>query len=385
MALVLSFLTYAFVGGAIRLCLPPLFPEISSSLNLTKTQIGTIWGMDPFAGFFVSLWAGLLIDRFGIRRTLSAVCILAGVGGALRSLCSSFFCLSWTMFFFGLFAAMIPTMGPKVVSTFFMGRHLGSVNGLMQLAMTGGAILGTLFSASVFSPLLGGWRYVLVLYSLPPIVIGLFWLFMGRQMEEAKGAFFGVPMMEALPLVIRRREVWAIGIAMMGMQTAFVGITGYLPTFLRDIGWRPIYADSALSIFTAISAASALPVSLFSDRIGSRKTVLIPSLLLGSASMMCFPLRHTLLLWILILLNGVLRGGLFPLFVALIVEQKGIGPRYAGTAVGTITSLGMLAGFLSQPLGMYFAGTFRGAGAFVVWGVICFVSLFALFLVEEEK
>jgi cyanate permease len=204
-------------------------------------------------------------------------------------------------------------------------------------------------------------------------------------MEEAKGAFFGVPMMEALPLVIRRREVWAIGIAMMGMQTAFVGITGYLPTFLRDIGWRPIYADSALSIFTAISAASALPVSLFSDRIGSRKTVLIPSLLLGSASMMCFPLRHTLLLWILILLNGVLRGGLFPLFVALIVEQKGIGPRYAGTAVGTITSLGMLAGFLSQPLGMYFAGTFRGAGAFVVWGVICFVSLFALFLVEEEK
>lgn len=381
----LSFLSYAFVGGAIRLCLPPLFPEISASLNLSKTQIGTIWGMDPLAGFFVSLWAGLLIDRFGIKRTLSAVCICSGIAGALRAVCKGFGCLSSTMFLFGVFATMVPTMGPKVTSIFFMGRNLGSINGMMQLGMTGGSIIGTLFAATVVSPLVGGWRGVLVLYAIPPMVIGALWFAAGGKMDKARKSVSGVPFREALQRVVRRKEIWCIGISSMGLQAAFVGIAGYLPSYLRTIGWTSFAADAALSVFAAISAATAFPISFASDRIGSRKLILIPLLLGSSVSLFFFPLEHRQLLWLLIAINGISRGAVFPLSMSLLVEQRGIGPRYAGTASGAVLSLGMLGAFAAQPLGMYVAEQFGESSAFVAWGIVSFVTVFPLFFVHEER
>ena len=88
--LALAIITYLFIAGMMRLSMVVLFKEMSIDLNLSLVDIGAVWGMDPLAGVFVSLIGGLLVDRFGIRKTVAVVCLLAGIIGALRGLASDF-------------------------------------------------------------------------------------------------------------------------------------------------------------------------------------------------------------------------------------------------------------------------------------------------------
>ena len=129
--------------------------------------------MDPLAGVFIGLPSGLLADRFGIKRTLTVLCILAGVFGALRGFSVNFITLAATMFLFGLMAAATPSVVPKVTAEWFSGKRLGLANAMLNVAWSIGAMVATQFSATVFSPLLGGWRNVMFLYGVPAVRAGL--------------------------------------------------------------------------------------------------------------------------------------------------------------------------------------------------------------------
>jgi MFS family permease len=94
--------------------MPVLFKEISIDLNLSIFQTGVIWGMDPLAGIFISIPSGLLADRFGVKRTLTVICFLAGICCALRGLSTGFTSLAITMFLFGLTGAATPTVASKI-------------------------------------------------------------------------------------------------------------------------------------------------------------------------------------------------------------------------------------------------------------------------------
>jgi len=113
--LVLVSLSMFFVSAE-RMCLPVLFKEIAADLNLSLVQVGTVWGMDPLAGVFVSLFSGLLIDRFGVKRTVTTVIFFTGIFGFLRGLAMDFISLASIMFLFGLIVATSPTVLPKVVA-----------------------------------------------------------------------------------------------------------------------------------------------------------------------------------------------------------------------------------------------------------------------------
>jgi MFS family permease len=122
--LLLAMITYGSIAGSARLCMPVLFPEIATELGLSMVAIGTIWGMDPLAGVFLGLPGGLLADRFGVKRMLTVVCIMAGMLGALRGFSVDFLSMAAFMFLFGLMAAVTPSIVPKVTAVWFTGRRL---------------------------------------------------------------------------------------------------------------------------------------------------------------------------------------------------------------------------------------------------------------------
>ena len=144
-----------FFVSAERMCLPVLFKEIATDLNLSLVQVGTVWGMDPLAGVFVSLFSGLLIDRFGAKRTVTVITLFTGLLGSLRGLATDFISLASFMFLFGLIVATTPTVLPKVVALWFKDRHLGLASGIISTAGSLGGMAASLMSAMVLSPLLG--------------------------------------------------------------------------------------------------------------------------------------------------------------------------------------------------------------------------------------
>lgn len=385
--LVLAMLTYGSVAGAARLCMPVLFPEISQELELSKVAIGTIWGMDPLAGVFLGLPGGLLADRFGVRRTLTVVCILAGVFGALRGFSVDFLSMAAYMFLFGLMAAVTPSIVPKVTAVWFAGKRLGLANGMLNVAWSVGAVLATLSSATLLSPWLGGWRNVLFFLGAPPLLAGLLWWFTGREPrkeETASAPMVGEPLRQSLASVARIKEVWIIGFMLFCYWGSNMGLAGYLPTYLRDIGWEPAAADSAMTVFSGLGLLGVIPMVLVSDKIGSRKLVIMFSVLVVVLSTGLVPLVGITGVWILLIVGGLLRSGVMAVANTFIFETKGVGGTYGGTAIGLTNTLGMLGAFFSPPIGNSLDALNPDMPLYF-WALLGLMALPLLFMLKETR
>ena len=154
--LALSAATFTFVAALPFSCMPVLFKEISEDLGLSLVQIGTVWGIASLVVVFVSLIAGLLGGRFGVKLVLSVSCLLVGITGALRGLSGTFLALTVTMFIYGIVRAIVPINVTKMVGIWFKGQNLGMAMGISAMGMGIGLMLGPMISATVPSPLLGG-------------------------------------------------------------------------------------------------------------------------------------------------------------------------------------------------------------------------------------
>jgi MFS family permease len=380
-------LTYSVTAGAERLCIPVLFKEISADLGFSMVAIGTIWGMDPLAGVFVGLPGGLLADRFGVKRTLIVICVLCGVFGGLRGLSDNFVSMAATMFLFGIAVAMVPSIVPKVTAVWFSGRYLGLTNGLMNVGWAIGAMTATMFSATVFSPLLGGWRNVLFLYGVPPILMGLLWFATGREpdKDELQSAKVSeVPFRQALSWVIRIKEIWIIGLITMAQWGANTGLIGYLPLYLRSVGWTPTSADGAMTVLSGVNCVGVVPLVLLSDRLESRKGVLIISIIIMSISLGLLPIAHGSGVWGLLIITSFLRSGGSAILVILILRIKGVGSTYGGTATGLASTMGMFGAFFAPPLGNSLADINLGL-PFLFWALLSALSLPGFFFIREHK
>jgi cyanate permease len=242
-----------------------------------------------------------------------------------------------------------------------------------------------MISATILSPLLGGWRNVLFLFGVPPIILSLLWFITGRESgngESPSTIVSTVPFRQALSHVIRIKEVWIIGIIAMGPAGALSGVTGYLPIYLRGIGWTSVGADSILTVLLASSTVGTIPIALLSDRLGLRKRILVPIVLIIVISLGLLPLANGTGVLALVILYGLFRGGFRTLINTFIVEVKGVGKAYAGTAVGVVSSLGMLAAFFFPPLGNSLADINLGL-PFVLWTGLSGIAALGFFFVKE--
>ncbi|MHB8105481.1 MAG: MFS transporter [Dehalococcoidales bacterium] len=383
----LTMLTYAIVAGAARLCMPVLFKEIGDNLNLNVTSIGAIWGMDPLAGVFIGLPSGLLADRFGIKRTLTVLCILAGVFGALRGFSNSFFTLAATMFLFGLMAAASPSIVPKVTAEWFSGKRLGLANAMLNVAWSIGAMVATQFSATTFSPALGGWRNVMFLYGLPAFALGLLWLFTGREptkTENPELLTVKMPFRQSLSHVIRMKEVWLIGLITLTNWGASMGFVGYLPLYLRNSGWDATSADSTITVLSLMMCLGSIPMVLLSDKLKTRKGVLFICVGALVVCLALLPFVNTTAIWLLIIFSGFLRSGAGSLFNVMIFETQGIGSAYGGTAIGLASTISMIGAFLAPPIGNSL-NSISPSLPFVFWACLAAAGMGLLFLVNTKK
>jgi sugar phosphate permease len=385
--LALTMLTYAFIAGAARMCMPVLFKEISVDLNLSVVAIGAVWGMDPLAGVFIGLPSGMIVDRFGVKRTLTVLCILAGVFGALRGFSTNFASLAATMFVFGLMAAAAPSIVPKVTAEWFSGERLGLANGLLNFAWSIGAMVSTMFSATVFSPALGGWRNVMFLYAVPSVALGLLWLFTGREPDKTENPellTIKTPFRQAISHVIRIKDVWILGLTTMTTWGASMGMMGYLPLYLRNIGWTPTSADSAITAFSAVMSIGSIPMVLLSDKLKTRRGVLVLSISALVIGLSLLPYVSTTGIWLVIIFTGFLRAGAGSLFNVMIFETKSVGSTYGGTATGLANTISMLGAFAAPPIGNSLA-EFNSGLPFVFWGVLAAVGIPLLFFIKSRK
>lgn len=384
--LALGTVTHIFATAIPRMCMPVLFSEISNDLGLNLVQIGTIWGILSLSGLITGFIGGVLGDRFGTRRTLIVACLLAGLFGAMRGLSNSFLALTFTMFLFGFTSSSISFMTHKAAGLWFPKKQLGLANGILSAGMGVGVAIGAFISATFMSPLLGGWRNVLFLYGGAAAVMAILWIF-SRSVPnptDSNPADNNGTFRESLSHVIRIKSVWILAISGIFYSGCFGGMTGYLPLFLRGSGWTPVSADGALSILSVMGMLGAIPLALLSDRIGSRKAIILTAQILTLTGIGLLAVANTNMVWIIMVVIGIFREALPAVMITLTMELKGIGGRYAGTALGIRASIGQIGGFLAPPIGNSLASTHPGL-PFIFWAGLAVVSVVLLSILKEEK
>jgi NNP family nitrate/nitrite transporter-like MFS transporter len=384
--LTLAALTHTIAVAIPHMAMPVLFDEISKDLGLNLVQVGWVWGISALTGILTGLAGGTLGDRFGTKRVLAVSCILGGMTCALRGLSSDYVSLIVTSLLYGLVPAGIPMNVHKVCGIWFPGR-LGFANGIVSAGMALGFMLGSALSASVLSPWLGGWRQVLYLYGAISIIVGILWSFTqaspvsvdAQAHHESK-----VSLKKGIPYVARVRNIWFVGLAMLGISACIGGTLGYLPLYLRRIGWPEIGADAALATFHGISLIAAIPIALLSDRLGSRRKMVMAATLMIAAGIGLLSFSTGSLVWVGVCIAGVVRDGFMAILMTMIIEVKAIGAKYAGTAIGFVMIFSRTGNLISPPLGNSLA-EYNPAIPFIFWAVLALMGLLGFYFFKEER
>ncbi|MBN1218126.1 MAG: MFS transporter [Anaerolineae bacterium] len=383
--LVLAALTHTLVVAMPVMCLPVLFKEISNDLNLSLVQIGIIWGIGALPGIFIGLIGGPIGDRFGTRRTLTVACVLVGTAGALRGFADSFVSLGATIVLFGLLSPVVPINVHKTCGVWFPKRQLGLANGVVAMGMALGFMAGSLMSATVLSPWLGGWRNVLLFYGIISMAVSIPW-YLSRPApgdrkstaDESDTRSFR----RTVPHIIGIKNVWLLGLTGIGISGCVQGTLGYLPLYLRGIGWPEASADGTLATFHALSMIGAIPLALWSDRFGSRKKVLMIAALMIITGSGLLSMAEGMMVWVAVIIAGWVRDGFMAIFMTMIIETRGVGATFAGTALGLVMVLLGLGNLIAPPLSNSLAAVVPGL-PFVFWATLAAAGFFGLYFTKE--
>jgi ACS family glucarate transporter-like MFS transporter len=347
-------------------------------------QIGAVWAAGSLSALFVSFIGGYLGDRFGVKRTLMIACFLVGLTGALRGFSNGFITLAATVFLNGLARSIIPIIIIKMTGSWFRNQNLAMANGISAGGMGLGLMLGPMVSATYLSPALGGWRNVMFLLGAISVFVGLLWLFFGKEpaSEDTGGSYSAVSMRLAVNRLIRNKSLWLTGITIMARAGSITGMVGFLPLFLRNKGWAPAAADSALTVFFAASTIFVVPLSLLSDRLGLRKAILFPSIIITMICIALIPAVDGPAIWILMFLAGMSMDGFMATISSMVLETKGVGPVYAGTALGIAFTIQQFGGSISPWLGNSLSA-FNPALPFIFWASFSVIALISFSFVPE--
>jgi MFS family permease len=385
--LCLSGLTNALVVAAPGMSMSVLFKEISTELNLSLVQVGLIWGLSALPAIFTGLLAGMAGDRYGPRRIILLGSIIIGLAGACRGLANSFFTLTLSAISVGLFTPMVIMNTVKTCGIWFPSQQLGLANGVLSMGMASGFLVGSFFSATYLSPLLGGWRNVFYFYGALAALISIPWIFTPNSPEAVRKPQTDnavTSMRESVLHVSRLKNIWLLGMVIMGISGCVQGTLGYLPLYLRNLGWQPIYADGALSTFHTVSMICVLPIALWSDKLGSRKKLLITMAALLMSGIGLLSIVDGVIVWFAVSMAGFVRDGFMAIFMTMIVETDGVGPLFTGTATGFVMIFSGIGNLFAPPLGNKLEQIKPGI-PFIFWSCLAMISIAFLTMTKERK
>jgi MFS family permease len=125
-----------------------------------------------------------------------------------------------------------------------------------------------------------------------------------------------------------------------------------------------------------------IPMAFLSDKLGSRKIVLLAAVLMTAIGVGLLSVVNGAMVWVSTIIALISRDGFVAVLVTMIIETRGIGAVYAGTAVGLVFTFSRVGSIISPPLGNSLASANLGL-PFIFWAAIGAMALVGLCLVKE--
>ena len=347
-----------------------LLPEIKLGLGLTGTQLGTLAFTRQLTGWFTTVAAGYLGDRFANKAAL-----MLGISMTLMGL-SYFFAGFATNYWVMLAAMLFVGIGPSMYHPPAIGalsRRFPDKRGFaISLHGTGGSVgevVGPLLTAGALTFLM--WQDVLKVSLFPAILAGfLIWSMMRTVRGEVASTDSTSDYFKSIASLLRKSRL-AILVAVTALRSmGQAAIMIFLPVYLReDLAYSAFTVAIYLSMAQVVGMFAQPAMGYFSDRLG-RKIVLIPSMTV--MGLLFFVLTYADPGWpliVTIIALGTFLYSLHTIFIAAAMDVAGdevqstvVALIYGASFIGTLSPV--IAGRIADNYGT--ENTFLYGGAMIL-------------------
>ena len=336
-------------GYFVRIAPSVMAPELMPDFGVGAAMLGNLSAIYFFTYALLQVPGGMMLDRFGPRRVLTAAIALCALGTALFAVADS---TAWAYagrLLVGAASAFSLVGALKLVSIWFPPRRFALAAGLSSALGTVGGIMGQAPLAALVQT--AGWRESLIGTAIAGSVLAIaFWLVVRDDVEatpqRAAGMSRGLRKAAATP------QVWLVAWAsalQAPILMAFAGLWG-VPYMMRSYGLERPAAAAAISLVLVGFGVATPLIGWWSDHIGRRKLPMVVGACTSLAAMAVLiygPRLPLVAAYALCLVAGV---GTSAMFLALSAGREHGPPGATGTVIGLINMANMFVGAVFQPL-----------------------------------
>ena len=271
-----------------RTCMYPLLSIMASSLALTSAEVGGLTSAYFFLYVAMQIPAGIMGDRFGLKKVLIFLYAIAGLGilglGVWGTTYSSL------LFFAALHGLGAGAYYPAAYGTMLQvvepsRRGISSATIGMRMAF---GLLGGLAMSGPAYELLGNFRTPFLLMSVPTFLMLILFHYKIPHVHGSK-----IPTWADYKAVLMDKDLWLINLATFTALYGFWVALTWGPTFLKlERG----FSLGQAGLYTGLVALTALPAALLwgklSDHWG-RKKIALTILPLSGISLYCLTLAES--------------------------------------------------------------------------------------------
>ncbi len=340
--LALLWLLY-FSFGMVTRSPSPLITPIINDLKMSYGQMGFVLGSWQMTYIVLAIMAGIIMDRWGIKKSIFVGALIIGLSAILRSFSTGFFTLLIFVALFGAGGPMISIGCPKTIALWFKGKDRGTAVGIYSTGPWIGGMTCLAATNGVVMPLVdNSWRLTFVCYGTLALVFALLWLFFAKEVnpETESERFNPVHVLADLMRVPNVRIILLCGLLSFGIGHGF---SAWLPKILESKGFSPILAGigAATPFIASIPAVLTIPRS-------------VPAHFRGKIIALLAVLGVMSILWVVatplppiigLLLYGASGTCLMPLLVLTLMDTPEVASKYLGSATGVFFCVAEIGGF----------------------------------------
>lgn len=369
------------IGGAGQYGINTLAPFYQQDLDLSRAQIGLFFSAFYSGMAGLSLAAGWLADRLGVRATTLNGHLVLGLCTAAAALAPSFGWAFGAFFFAGLGYSFLNPSSTKGVMAWFYRDERATAMGIKQTGVPAGGVLAALLGPPLV--LWVGWRGALAGFGVMNFLFGfLFWAFWRDPREERDNADASPRVADKARDSLSVRSLLSVSLGTALMLVAQMSLITFLPLYLKEeMGLSAYWASQALALTQAGAMIGRIGWGVVSDRLfkGRRKVVLV---LVAALSVLLTLLLSLLpggtaisIIVPLIFVAGICMVGHQGVSYALIGEIAG--KARTGAAMGLVISINSIGAIFGTPLFGYivdasgsYSVAWRALGGTVLIGIV---------------
>jgi len=359
----------ATVGGVGMWSVVVALPVVQADFGVPRAEASLAFTLTMVGGATGGVVLGRLLDRAGILPVLLVGAVLLAVGYVGAAYAGNFaaYAIAHGVIGFGSSIALGPLMAD--ISHWFVRRRGVAVT----LTSAGNYVAGTVWSPVVQHLIASiGWRSthagIGIASAVAIVLIGL--IAMRGRAPDARAV---------ANVVAGGSATGALGLSFFSLQVLLCVASVcccvamsmpqvHIVAYCGDLGYGVAHGADMLAVMMAAGIVSRIGSGFIADRVGGLRTLLLGSVLQGTALALYLFYNGLVSLYVVSALFGLFQGGIVPSYAIIVREY--FPPQQAGARVGIVlmTSMfgmalgGWLSGLIFDLTGSYNAAFLNGLG-----------------------